>query len=147
MFDRRSCCLGLILLFTTAAMAQFGPGNPQALPGAQVGTFYSSSAFSSGCPFQCANYIVSDGSLPPGLTLDSSTGLLSGFPTTVGVYSFGLQARLLTVENGIMLAFYRVSVSPAASVGTPISPTGLLLMTAGLVRVGVFGIRRVRFLG
>ena len=31
---------------------------------------------------------VSAGTLPPGLTLGASTGLLSGTPTTAGSYSF-----------------------------------------------------------
>ena len=34
---------------------------------------------------------VSSGSLPPGLTLNSSSGLLSGTPTTAGTYSFTVQ--------------------------------------------------------
>lgn len=104
MFRRCSSCFSFVLLLTLTAMAQVGPGNPQPLPDAQVGTYYSSAAFASGCPWQCGNYIVSFGSLPPGLTLDSS-GVISGFPTSVGVYTFGLQAKILSVQNGVMFAF------------------------------------------
>ncbi len=32
------------------------------------------------------------GSLPPGLALDSVTGIISGKPTTSGVYPFGVAA-------------------------------------------------------
>ncbi|MEI6209387.1 MAG: putative Ig domain-containing protein [Desulfuromonadales bacterium] len=34
---------------------------------------------------------VQSGSLPPGLTLDSITGIISGIPTTVGTYQFTIQ--------------------------------------------------------
>src|ERR1039458_10149752 len=33
-------------------------------------------------------YSISVGSIPPGLSFDTSTGILSGTPTTVGSYSF-----------------------------------------------------------
>jgi hypothetical protein len=35
---------------------------------------------------------ITSGNLPPGITLDSGTGLLSGTPTTAGTYSFVLNA-------------------------------------------------------
>ena len=41
-------------------------------------------------------YTVSAGSLPPGLTLDSATGALTGSPTTAGTYSF-----TITAENAL----------------------------------------------
>jgi hypothetical protein len=37
-------------------------------------------------------YSLLTGSLPPGLTLDSSSGLLSGYPTTQGTYAFIVHA-------------------------------------------------------
>ncbi|WEK03857.1 MAG: Ig-like domain repeat protein [Candidatus Devosia phytovorans] len=40
---------------------------------------------------------TSDGSLPPGLSVDTSTGVLSGTPTTAGTYAFGIIA---TDANG-----------------------------------------------
>lgn len=38
------------------------------------------------------SYSVASGTLPPGLSLNSSTGAISGTPTTAGVYTFTLQA-------------------------------------------------------
>jgi Putative Ig domain len=38
-------------------------------------------------------YSVSSGSLPPGLTLNLTTGLISGTPTTTGSYTFSITAK------------------------------------------------------
>lgn len=40
----------------------------------------------------CQNYTVTTGSLPPGVTLYSSIGLLYGYPTTPGTYNFTIKA-------------------------------------------------------
>ena len=38
------------------------------------------------------SYSISSGSLPPGITLSSSTGVITGTPTTPGTYTFSIQA-------------------------------------------------------
>jgi large repetitive protein len=59
-------------------------------PGGEVGVAYSDQLTVTGgtSPF---TWSVSAGSLPPGLTLGASTGLLSGTPTAAGSYSFTVQ--------------------------------------------------------
>jgi hypothetical protein len=56
-------------------------------PGGEVGVAYSDQLTVTGgtSPF---TWSVSAGTLPPGVTLGASTGLLSGTPTTAGSYSF-----------------------------------------------------------
>src|ERR1700733_3816926 len=56
-------------------------------PGGEVGVTYTDqlTVTSGTSPF---TWSVSTGSLPPGVTLGASTGLLSGTPTTAGTYSF-----------------------------------------------------------
>jgi uncharacterized protein YjdB len=60
------------------------------LPNGRVGTTYSRLLRASG---GTTPYIwsIASGSLPPGLTLNSGTGRISGTPTTTGTYSFTAQ--------------------------------------------------------
>jgi hypothetical protein len=88
---------------------------------AAVGTPYTSTITASGTP--TASFRVSAGSLPTGLTLDTTTGLISGTPTTAGSYTF-----TVTASNGVApdtSAAYTVTVAAAAAVpGAPVAVPG-----------------------
>jgi len=62
------------------------------LPSASVGTSYSATLLATGgvAPY---TWTLVSGSLPPGLTLNSTTGELSGTPAQSGNFSFSLQVR------------------------------------------------------
>ncbi len=64
---------------------------PAALPDATVGVAYSQTLTASGgtAPY---TFEVTMGTLPPGLTLDPATGVLSGIPTSGGSYTFTITA-------------------------------------------------------
>ncbi|MFC6086190.1 DUF7927 domain-containing protein [Sphaerisporangium aureirubrum] len=104
---------GTAYTFTVTAVNAAGPGpasaqsaavTPNALPaltfppppGGQVGVPYSDQLTRSGGTTPIV-WSVSAGSLPPGLTLNASTGLLSGTPTTSGTYSFTV--RIVDAEG------------------------------------------------
>jgi hypothetical protein len=55
------------------------------------GQAYSDSVFASGYP--AVIYSISTGALPPGITLNSSTGTITGTSTTPGSYSFTVKAE------------------------------------------------------
>ena len=81
----------VVTLGTSASITYTYNAGPALLfpapPGGEVGVAYSDQLTVTGgtSPF---TWSVSSGSLPPGLTLGASTGLLSGTPTTAGTYSF-----------------------------------------------------------
>ena len=60
--------------------------------------------------------------LPPGLTLNSSTGVLTGTPTTTGAYQFYVQAT--DSQGRIYNANYTVTINPAPSITTAGLPSG-----------------------
>jgi hypothetical protein len=59
-------------------------------PGGEVNTPYSDQLTMTGGTSPIV-WSVSAGTLPPGVTLNASTGLLSGTPTTAGTYQFTVQ--------------------------------------------------------
>jgi hypothetical protein len=93
--------------------------NPAALPNGQIGTAYSQML--SALP--AASYVFSvAGSLPPGLSVNALTGLLSGTPTANGTYNFtvtatmsygcaGSQSYALTIAPGACPAITTVSTT------------------------------------
>lgn len=97
------------------------------LPAATMGAVYSQSLAASGST--PITWRVTGGALPAGLTLNASTGVVSGTPTTVGAASFtvsatnafgGSSVQFSLAVNAIP-AINTASVLPAAQVGVAYS--------------------------
>ncbi len=86
---------------------------------AQVGVAYSSALTVTGgvAPY---TFSISIGALPPGLSLNSSTGAITGTPTTAGTYN--LTAQVVDSQGNTATASCSIVVSPA--VLTLSGPTG-----------------------
>ena len=97
-----------VTITVTAPTFTFSPA-AGALPTGTVNTPYSGSVAASGgtSPY---GYVVSAGALPSSLTLDGSTGTISGTPTTPGNYGFTLTAT--DANNATGSASYTVTVEP-----------------------------------
>ena len=106
--------------------------------GGQVGAPYSSTlAAAGGVPPY--TFSLTAGSLPPGLTLNSSTGAISGTPTTAGSFSYTIQvsdstgtpAGTATSNCGITIAPAPVTLACAADTGQVGAPYSSALAATG----------------
>ncbi|WP_449396272.1 putative Ig domain-containing protein [Devosia riboflavina] len=96
---------------------------PGSLADGQVGLVYNGSAASTGGTSPLS-YSVTQGSLPPGLTLNTASGALEGTPERAGTYLF-----TITVTDGdgrVNSGQYTVSMAPPALEISGDFPQGLL---------------------
>jgi hypothetical protein len=82
-------CTGLRSYTVTIACATITL--PGSLPPATAGVSYSASAAAS--PSGSYTYSLLTGNLPSGLTLNTSTGAITGMPTIAGTYNFTIKAQ------------------------------------------------------
>ncbi|MEO7062262.1 MAG: Ig domain-containing protein, partial [Dokdonella sp.] len=113
--------------------------SPTTLPAANAGIPYSQIITASGgaAPY---SFAVTSGSLPATLTL-SSTGTLSGTPTTLGSYTFTVTATDAAGCPGSQI----YTLTMAANVGAVSAPTlsqwALILLAGLLALVGFLTVR------
>jgi Putative Ig domain len=97
------------------------------LPGAQLNQAYNLQFTATGG--SSLTWSVASGSLPAGLTLNSSTGLLSGTPTAVGDYHFqirttdGNRSDVQTYDLSVVEPLRITKFTPIAEVGRPFDLT------------------------
>jgi hypothetical protein len=96
---------------------------PGSLPGAQAGVAYNQVMTAS--PAGTYTYSLLTGNLPPGLTLNATTGALTGTATALGTYSFTIQALGAGGCNGTQS--YSLAVTcPTVTVNPATLPNGLV---------------------
>jgi hypothetical protein len=118
---------------TTPGTVTTSPSITSAAPPAgTAGTDYSHTITASGTP--TPTFAVTEGALPPGLTLDGTTGVIAGQTTTAGEYPF-----VITATNGTSpdsTASYSITIGAAAVIGQPTTPSGATPGTAALAASG-----------
>jgi uncharacterized protein (TIGR03382 family) len=94
--------------------------SPNSLPGGTYGTAYSQAITASGgtAPY---TYQISAGSLPAGLTLNSTTGVLSGTPSAAGTSSFTVEAT----DSSTVTGHYSGSIGFVLPIGKAATTTTL----------------------
>ncbi|HTK75119.1 MAG TPA: putative Ig domain-containing protein, partial [Gemmataceae bacterium] len=92
------------------------------LPSGVTGTTYSGTVGASGgqTPY---TFTVASGQLPPGLSLDSRTGAITGRPTQVGNFTFAIQVR--DAGNSQAQSSFTIAIANTLTVITqPVLPGG-----------------------
>jgi uncharacterized protein YhjY with autotransporter beta-barrel domain len=102
--------------------------NPTSLPAATVGTAYSQTATGAGGTAPYDNFIISAGALPAGLSLNSSSGALTGTPTAGGAFNFSIRTTDSTTgtgpHNGTRAYSFTVN-APTVSLAPTSLPSGV----------------------
>ena len=116
--------------------------NPATLPTAIPGTPYAQFVTASGgvAPY---TFSVSAGSLPTGLVLNPSTGLISGTPTAIGAFNFTITATDANQCAGSRP--YALVLTLATLIAVPALSTSALLgllVSIGLLGMGSLWMRR-----
>jgi len=103
-----------------------------ALPGATVGVSYRQTlAATAPVPFGP----VSTSALPPGLTLNSQTGILTGVPTTAGTYTFSIGSIAESNVHIVLTHVYTLTVTASSSAVTvEVSPAEASVAAGGKIQ-------------
>ena len=96
--------------------------NPATLPNGTVGTVYNQVITATGgtAPY---TFAVSSGTLPTGLTLNPTTGVINGSPTTAGTFTFTITATDVNGCSGSRL--YEITIAASGCAVITLSPTTL----------------------
>jgi uncharacterized protein (TIGR03118 family) len=113
---------GLFAVIAPVSATTVALTTPSTLPFGNIGTAYSQTLAVTGGTAPYSNWTVTNGSLPPGLSLNSTTGTISGTPAAVG----GTFSFTLTVTDSAHTAgfgSFQITIQqPSAS--TPLARVG-----------------------
>lgn len=104
----------LALLACVALNAKPITISPATLPDSIVGVSYSQTLKADGCSGKCV--WSASGTLPPGLSLDPASGVISGTPSAAGSFQFTATATDTKLQTGSQT--YTVKINPALTITT-----------------------------
>ena len=115
--------------------------NPSTLPPGVSGTPYSQSVTASGgtAPY---TYTIAGGALPPGLSLNPATGLISGVPLTSGLFNVTIRATDSVGCSGSRAYVLVILVGAPLGVVPTLDVVGLAILAVLLVGAALFAMNR-----
>jgi outer membrane autotransporter protein len=122
---------------TAAAVIVFNPA-PGALPGGAAGSSYSQTLAASGGtgPY---TYSITSGALPSGLSLNTSTGQISGTPAATGSFSFSVSAKDVHTDTGTAAYLLAITAPSVIAVSSNVSATAGTTVSVDLTNGAVGG--------
>ncbi len=104
--------------------------NPAVLPAGQVGVSYSATLSASGGTPPYGNWTISSGTFPQGLTLNSSTGAITGAPLSLSGSPFSFSVTVTDSAGNVSPPqTFSISVTNPLLISTPSLPGGLVGQT------------------
>lgn len=94
------------------------------LPPATLGVEYDAAVYARGGPLPIT-WAVADGQLPPGISVDAQSGIVSGTPTAEGVYDFTLRALSGTAFADRAFSIRVTAPTVELTVASPSLPSGI----------------------
>ncbi|MEN5181720.1 IPTL-CTERM sorting domain-containing protein [Comamonas testosteroni] len=114
---------------------------PTSIPSAKIGSAYSLQLAATGGSGEIS-YEIENGTLPAGLTLNASTGLISGTPTTAGSSTITVLAKDgSSQQKSVTLA---IVVDTQTLAPTPVPTLGILGIISLTSLLAMFGFARGR---
>jgi len=118
--------LGLAFTLCSALALAQATISSAALPNGEVGFAYSTTLAATGGIPPYTNWIVSNGTLPEGLTLNNLTGVISGTPVSVFTSSFSITVRDSTATTSAPQNFTIAIGSAVKILGPGTLPGGIV---------------------
>jgi hypothetical protein len=116
--------------------------SPSTLPPGTAQTPYSQSVTASGgtAPY---TYTIAAGALPPGLTLNPATGLISGVPLVAGIFNVTIRATDFVGCQGSRAYTIGIAAAIPPAGGPTLDVVGLIVLMVLLAVAGVFVMGKV----
>jgi uncharacterized protein (TIGR03118 family) len=119
---------GLFGVLTAAAASTVVITTPTSLTAGRIGTAYSQTLAATGGSAPYSNWTITNGSLPPGLSLNAATGTISGTPIGVsGTFSFTLNVS--DSSGSTSTGSFQLNIQPA-SIPLPMTRVGSFAQVA-----------------
>jgi hypothetical protein len=116
---------------------------PATLPAGTVGVAYAQTVTATGGTAPPNGFAVASGTLPPGLTLNPTTGAISGTPTTAGPFTFTIGASDTSGCGGTSAFTVGIAVTSLEPRQVPtLSEWTMILLAMILAGLGLGAIRR-----